>query len=319
MLSIIFLSYHSGDRIRVAYQKLSLLLEEHRIPFEFLVVDDGSTDGSYALALELEQKHANVRAYQLSRNYTSHYSIFAGLSLCSGDCAIPIPDDEQQPYDTITEMYRLWERGNRIIIPYRIKRDDGAVPRLAANLYYRTINALSEVRFPRGGADIFFIDREIIDILNERIHHINTSSIIEVLRLGYDPYFFPFERTRGIRHRSRWTFRKKIRLFKDTFYSSSTWPVRIITRMGLFFSFLAFAMIIFYSCVTLSGNWEDWGKYVPGWTSTVVIISFFSGIILFSLGVIAEYIWRIYDEVKDRPGFIVKKKPEKGNPVKTNS
>ena len=309
MLSIIFLSYYSGERISIAYSKLSSLLGENNIAFEFLVIDDGSGDDSYKIALDLEKSNENVRAYQLSRNYTSHYSIFAGLSLCKGDCAIPISDDEQQPYQTIVDIYRLWKNGEKIIIPYRIKRDDGFLSNLAAGIYYRTINALSEVKFPKGGADVFFIDREIIDILVNRIHHINTSSIIEVLRLGYEPAYFPFERVKGTNHKSRWTFKKKVRLFKDTFYSSSTWPVKVITRMGFFFSFIAFLMILFYSCITLFGNWEFWGEYVPGWTSTVVIISFFSGIILFSLGIIAEYIWRIYEEVKNRPGYIIKKKP----------
>lgn len=309
MLSIIFLSYYSGERISIAYSKLKSLLGDNNIAFEFLVIDDGSGDDSYKIALDLEQSNENVRAYQLSRNYTSHYSIFAGLSLCKGDCAIPISDDEQQPYQTIVDIFRLWKNGEKIIIPYRIKRDDGFLSNLAAGIYYRTINALSEVKFPKGGADVFFIDREIIDILVNRIHHINTSSIIEVLRLGYEPAYFPFERVKGTNHKSRWTFKKKVRLFKDTFYSSSTWPVKVITRMGFFFSFIAFLMILFYSCITLFGNWEFWGEYVPGWTSTVVIISFFSGIILFSLGIIAEYIWRIYEEVKNRPGYIIKKKP----------
>jgi glycosyltransferase involved in cell wall biosynthesis len=309
MLSIIFLSYYSGERISIAYSKLKSLLGDNNIAFEFLVIDDGSGDDSYKIALDLEQSNENVRAYQLSRNYTSHYSIFAGLSLCKGDCAIPISDDEQQPYQTIVDIYRLWKNGEKIIIPYRVKRDDGFLSNLAAGIYYRTINALSEVKFPKGGADVFFIDREIIDILVNRIHHINTSSIIEVLRLGYEPAYFPFERVKGTNHKSRWTFKKKVRLFKDTFYSSSTWPVKVITRMGFFFSFIAFLMILFYSCITLFGNWEFWGEYVPGWTSTVVIISFFSGIILFSLGIIAEYIWRIYEEVKNRPGYIIKKKP----------
>jgi polyisoprenyl-phosphate glycosyltransferase len=308
MLSIILLSYYSRERINIAYSKLTSLMNDNNIPFEFIIIDDGSSDDSYDISQILEKKNKNVRAYQLSRNYTSHYSIFAGLSMCEGKCAIPIPDDEQQPYQTIVEMYRLWEKGNKIIIPYRIRRNDGFFVNLSARLYYKIISRLSEINFPDGGADTFFIDREIIDILVKRIHHINTTSIIEVLRLGYEPVYLPYERVKGIKHKSRWTFKKKARLFKDTFFSSSTWPVLIITRLGIFFSFFAFLIIIFYTYIALFGNKDFWGDFVPGWTSTVVIISFFSGIILFSLGIIAEYIWRIYEEVKNRPGFIIKNK-----------
>jgi polyisoprenyl-phosphate glycosyltransferase len=308
MLSIILLSYYSSLRIVKAYEKLSLIMSENQIPFELIIIDDGSLDDSYEIALDLEKNKPNVRAYQLSRNYSSHYSVFAGLSICEGDCVMPIPDDEQQPYSSIVEMYRIWESGEKVVIPFRAKRNDGFLNNTFANLYYGIINKLSDITFPKGGADSFLIDKELVDIINERIHPVNTSIFAEILRLGYNPVFFPFERMKGINQRSRWTLRKKIRLFKDTFFSSSTWPVKIITRMGIFFSFIAFLIIVFYVYITIFGNTHFWGERLPGWTSTVVIISFFSGITLFSLGIIAEYIWRIYEEVKDRPGYIIKKK-----------
>lgn len=308
MLSLILLSYYSGDRIVKAYQELSEILGNEQIPFELIVIDDGSKDNSYEIALGLEKANPNVKAYQLSKNFTSHYAIFAGLSLCNGKCAMPIPDDEQQPYRTIVDMYRLWQNGEKVIIPYRVKRNDGFINNLFARIYYKTINVLSEIKFPEGGADLFFIDRELIDIINTRIHSINTSSITEVLRLGFNPHYYAFERVKGVNSKSRWTFRKKVRLFKDTFFSSSTWPVKAITNLGFFFTLFSIALIIFYLYVRLFGNPNFWGVNLPGWTSTVVIISFFSGLILFSLGIIAEYIWRIYEEVKGRPGYIIKKK-----------
>jgi dolichol-phosphate mannosyltransferase len=308
MLSIILLSYYSGDRLVKVFQKLSEVLNIEQVPFELIIVDDGSEDDSYEIALELEKAHSNVKAYQLSKNFTSHYAIFAGLSVCNGDCAMPIPDDEQQPYQTIVDMYRLWQKGVKVIIPYRSKRKDGFFNNMFATFYYKAISVLSDIKFPDGGADLFFIDRELIDIINTRIHAVNTSSIIEVLRLGYNPLYYGYERGKGVNAKSRWTLKKKIRLFKDTFFSSSTWPVKVISYLGLFFSFFALAIITFYIYIRLFGNPNFWGKIMPGWTSTVVIISFFSGLILFSLGIIAEYIWRIYEEVKNRPGYIIKKK-----------
>lgn len=307
MLSLILLSYFSNERIAKAYDKLSTLLKNENIPFEFIIIDDGSKDNSYELAKELSLQYENVFAYQLSKNYSSHYAIFAGLSLCKGDCAMPIPDDEQQPYSTIVDMYRLWEGGAKVIIPHRINREDGIINNFLANAYYQIISKLSDIEFPQGGADTFFIDREVINIINTKIHPINTSSIIEVLRLGFSPVFYPYQRVKGINNKSRWTLKKKLRLFKDTFFSSSTWPVKVITFLGIFFSIFSMVMVLFYSYIKLFGNHQFWGDNMPGWTSTVVIISFFSGLILFSLGIIAEYIWRIYEEVKNRPGFIIKK------------
>lgn len=308
LLSVILLSYNSAFRIKNVFEDITHILELNKIPFELVIIDDGSEDNSYQIAITLEKEKKNVRAFQLSKNYTSFYAMFAGLSVCKGECAIAIPDDEQLPYQVIVDSYNLWKNGNKIIIPHRISRKDNPINNLFANSYYSIISALSEVNFPKGGADTFLIDREIIDIINKKIHTINTSAVAEILRLGFQPCFFPYERKTGSNNKTRWTLRKKIRLFKDTFFSSSTWPVKFITRIGLFFSLFAFAIIVFYSYIVLFGNIEFWGKQVPGWTSTVVIISFFSGIILFSLGIIAEYIWRIYEEVKNRPGYIIKKK-----------
>ncbi len=308
MLSLILLSYFSGERINQVHNKLSSLLSKENIDFELIIIDDGSTDYSYKIAQQLEEQHKNVHAFQLSKNYSSHYAIFAGLSVCKGDCAMPIPDDEQQPYTTIVDMYRIWEMGAKVIIPYREKRNDGFLNDLLSNTYYKTINFLSDITFPEGGADSFFIDRELIDLINDRIHPINTSSIIEVLRLGFSPTYYPYVRVKGVNTKSRWTLKKKIRLFKDTFFSSSTWPIKIITNLGLFFSLFAFGIIIIYTYIRFFGNHDYWGEIFPGWTSTIIIVSFFSGLILFSLGIIAEYIWRIYEEVKARPGFIIKKK-----------
>ncbi len=308
LLSIILLSYYSKERIVNSFNNLKELLDAESIKFEFIIIDDGSTDISFDIALKLEQEFENVIAYQLSRNYTSHYAIFAGLSVCNGDCAVPIPDDEQQPYQTIVDMYRLWQNGENIVIPYRTKRNDGFFTDLWAKAYYRTINTLSDVKYPDGGADTFFIDREVINLVNEKIHPINTSILSEVFRLGFKPHFYPYERVRGINKKSRWTFRKKLKQAKDTFFSTSTYPVKIITNLGMFFSLFALGIIFFYSYIRLFGNPLFWGSFMPGWTSTVVIISFFSGIILFSLGIIAEYIWRIYEEVKNRPGYIIRKK-----------
>jgi dolichol-phosphate mannosyltransferase len=315
LLSIILLSYYSGKRITTVYENLTKILSKEKIEFELIVIDDGSKDDSFEIATELEKNNSNVTAYQLSRNYTSHYSIFAGLSVCNGDCVIPIPDDEQQPYQTIVDMYRLWGQGNKLIMPHRIKRNDGFLTDFYSKSFYKMINVFSDIKYPDGGADTFFIDRELIDIINTRIHPINTSVITEVLRLGFSPFYYPYERVKSINKKSRWTYKKKFRQAKDTFLSSSTWPVKVIINLGFFFSIFALAMIVFYSYIRLFGNPNFWGKYMPGWTSTMVIISFFSGLILFSLGIIAEYIWRIYEEVKNRPGYIIKKKQSKSNNV----
>lgn len=311
ILSVILLSYYSGNRIRQCYEKLSKLMEVEGIPFEFIVMDDGSKDDSYAKALLLEKEFDNVRAYQLSRNYTSMYSIFAGLSICKGSCATCIPDDEQQPYETLVRMYRLWEQGNKVIFPYREDRRDPLISRLFAYGYYWVMNHFSDIQFPPGGFDSLLIDREVIDILNARIHPINTSAVLEVLRLGFSPVYLPYSRPLGLNEtKSRWTFKKKVRLAKNTFFTASTFPVQAIMFIGVLTFMVSLCAIVLYMYIAIWGNHQFWGRQVPGWTSLVLLILFFGGVVMLSLGMIAEYIWRIYDEVKGRPGFIIKKKSD---------
>jgi len=306
-LSIILLSYYSGNRLESVHSNIDALLKKNHIPYELIIIDDGSKDDSFTIALKLEKKHQNVFAYQLSKNQTSNYAVFAGLSLAKGGCATAIPDDEQQPYETLVEMYKLWDGGQKVIIPNRKSREDGFLSDLLSNSYYSFMNKFSEIQFPKGGADLFFIDSEIVDIINEFIHPKNTAVVPEILRLGFDPYFLPYVRPKS-KHKSRWTFNKKFKLFLDTFISSSAFPIKLITLLGVFFSFISVVLILFYIYIALIGNKEFWGIPVPGWTSIILFITFFSGLILFSLGIISEYIWRIHEEVKNRPGYIIKKK-----------
>lgn len=311
LLSLILLSYNSSERITRAYEKLSVLLQKEKIPFELIVIDDGSKDNSVEIANKLQEQHQNVFAFQLSRNFGSVYSHFAGLSVCHGDVAMAIPDDEQQPYDTIVKMYRQWEQGHKVMIPYRLDRDDSRISSFFSNLYYSMMNAWSTIKYPKGGADLAMIDREVIDIIVERIHPINTKFIAEVLNLGFDPVFIGYHRPIGLNEgKSRWTFRKKVKLAKDSLFSMSTFPLKLITYLGVFFFIISILLSVFYIYIRVWGNKMFWNITVPGWTSLIIAILFFGGLVMLSMGILSEYIWRIYDEVKDRPGYIIRKRKE---------
>jgi len=308
LLSVCLQAYYSEDKINKVYRNLRKVLDNENIKFELIITDDASSDKTYEIAKELEKKENNVSVYQLSRNCTSTISAFASLFQSKGDCAVLICDDNQQPFDLIVKMYRIWEHGKRIVFLHRNSRKDKFTIKILSNLYYRFMKCFSTLDYPPGGIETFLIDREIIDILNTRIHPINTDISVEVLRLGYDPYLISYDRPRGDRKKSRWTLKKKLKLAKDIFFSSSSFPIKLISFLGVFFSIVSFILIILYGYIKIFGNKNFWGYSVPGWTSTVLFISFFSGLILFSLGIIAEYIWRIYEEVKDRPGYIIKKR-----------
>lgn len=308
--SIIILGYHSGNRIRIAFEKLSAIFQNENIDLEFIIVNDGSKDQGQTrnVSQTLSSNNENVQYVELSRNYTSHYAAFAGLSVATGGLAALIPDDEQQPYETLIKAYRLWELGEKIIFPVRSDRNDPKLSKLFSGFFYWLMSKTTDFDYPKYGLDTWVIDREIIDILNSKISPRNTTTITEILYLGFDPKIILYERTKSLNTKSRWRFNKKLKLASDWFFSTTRFPIKLVTFLGLSSFILSICMIIFYSYIKLFGNESFWkSDQVPGWVSLVVIISFFSGIILLCLGMIAEYIWRIFEEVKGRPGYIIKK------------
>ncbi len=310
LLSIILFSYFSGERLIHTSEKIKTRMDQEGIPFELIIIDDGSTDNSFEIAKKLAIENNYIRAYQLSRNYTTNYAKFAGLEVSKGACAVFVPDDLQRPLSTVIKMYRLWEEGQKIVIDYRTSRDDGRLNDFFSNTYYRIMNWFSQVDFPPGGADGFLADREVIDILNDRIHPINTSIMVEVLRLGFSPYYLPSERPK-VNTKSRWTFKKKVRLALDTFFTSSNFPIKLITMIGLLTFVVSFILIILVIYAKFYADNHLFGFSIPGWTTTIIFITMFNGLNLLGIAIVAEYVWRIYDEVKARPGYIIKKNDDK--------
>ena len=312
--SIIILGYHSGERIKIAYKKLLNIFQNENIDFEFIIVNDGSKDQNETqkVSQDLVLNNVNVQYIELSRNYTSHYAAFAGLSVAKGSVAALIPDDEQQPYETLVKSYKLWSLGEKIIFPVRSNRDDPKMSKLFSGVFYWLMSKTTDFDYPKYGLDTWVIDREIIDILNTKISPRNTTTITELISLGFDPKILLYDREKSLNNKSRWSFNKKLRLASDWFFSTTRFPIKLVTILGFGSFLLSIFMIMFYSYIKLFGNDSFWkSDQVPGWVSLVVIISFFSGTILLSLGMIAEYIWRIFEEVKGRPGFIIKNNESK--------
>jgi len=306
MLSIIFLSFESSSLIRQSIHKTVEVLQSEDIEFEIIVVDDGSQDNSFLIAKEIAAADKRIRPFQLSKNYGSPAAFFAGLSLAKGACVTSIPDDLQRPPELLVELYRTWQSGNKLVIPFREERHDPVLSKLWSTVYYRIMNKCSSVEFPKGGTDSFLADREIVDVLVNQISPINTSPTLEVLQLGFSPVFIPYAR-KGVLGKSRWTFKKRIKLAFDTFFSTSVIPLRVITFLGLtvFLAALASTISIFF--LHTYSERTIFGLSVPGWASTVSILLIFNGLFLFCLGILSEYMWRIYQEVKSRPSYVIKK------------
>lgn len=306
MLSIILLSYQSGERLREVHALVKAKMESEAIPYELIIMDDGSSDNSFFIAKDLQVHHSEVRAYRLSKNFTSPYSQFAGMSIAKGDCITPMADDFQKPVEVIVEMYRKWEKGAKIVICHRSKRNDDFITTIFANAYYWMMNHFSNVKFPVGGSDGMLVDREVADILIHQVKQNSSSPIMEVLKLGFDPVLVPFERPASVT-KSRWTFKKKLKLAADTFFSSSSVPIRFITVLGFLIFVLSTIFILLVLGLKIFSDNKLFGLPIQGWTTIVILLCLFNGLILFSLGIVAEYIWRIYELTKGNPPFIIRK------------
>ena len=312
LLSLLLPCFNSAQRLQPAYAAISTELDAAGIPFELLILDDGSQDNSWEIAQVLAEKDPRVRVFRMARNVTPPYLQFAAFSVCKGACITWIPDDLQFPVSMVIALYRKWEAGHKIVVSYRSSRNDGWLSDFFSRAYYKLMNSLSEINFPPGGTDVYLADREIIDIMNTRIHPIHTSSVVEMLRLGFDPEFVPYNRPPRP-GKSRWTWRKKVRHAKDTFFASSAFPIRAITNLGLGISVICLLAIPVLVYARFFAHSRLFGFPVPGWTTIIALVAFFNGLVLFCLGVVAEYIWRIYEEVKNRPGFIIRKDNDNPN------
>jgi polyisoprenyl-phosphate glycosyltransferase len=313
LFSVLIPTFNSDNRLKHAYEAITSRLTSEHIDFELLIIDDGSKDKTWQLAQTIATTDNRVRIFRLSRNFTTPYVHFAAFSVCRGSCIMFMPDDLQRPVDTLIACYRKWQEGHKIVISYRDSRDDGWLTDFFARLYYRIMNSLSDISFPINGADGFLADREIIDILNTRIRPIHTSSMIEVLRLGFDPIYIAHERKRSA-GKSRWTWRKKVNLAKDNFFASSSFPIKFISNLGLTISLICLLSIPFLVYARFFAHSELFGFQISGWTTLVTLMALFNGIVLFCLGIVAEYIWRIYEEVKGRPGFIIRQEKIESRP-----
>lgn len=310
-LSVIVLSYNSSARLDKAVTDIIQRLVAENIPYEIIIVDDGSSDDSVEKANHLATLNNHIVVCPLAKNYSSPMAQFAGLSVCTGACAAPMPDDGQRPLDHLIELYRIWQQGHKIAIGYRNKRSDGWFSDALSGLYYRIMNATTPFRFPPLGTDGYLIDREIINLLNALGSKRNTTPVLEILQLGYHPVWLPYSRPEAD-HKSRWTMAKKLKLAGDTFFGSTNWPLRMITWLG----FLTFAVSFLLSvAILLAKIFSDntlFGLPIQGWATTVILITTFNGLIMLCIGILAQYLWRIFEEVKGRPSFIIKKDRHNG-------
>lgn len=298
-LSIVVPVYFNEDTLMDLYQDLKNKVLGKLEAYELVFVDDGSEDSSWKVMNEIKALDENVRLVKLSRNFGEHAALLAGLSVCTGDCAVTKQADLQEDSELILEMYESWKRGNKVVLAVRRSRDESAVKVFFANRYYGLIRRYVNKNMPRGGCDCYLIDRKVIEVL-ERLDEKNSSLTLQVMWAGFQTEMVYFDRKDREKGKSRWTLAKKVKLVMDSMMSFSYAPIRFMTYIGLLFD--AFAALLLIGVLV-----EYFTKGVPimGWASLMCVLLLSSGLILSMLGILGEYLWRTLDASRTRPPYII--------------
>lgn len=266
---------------------------------EFVFVDDGSRDSTFSILADLANHDSRVKVIRLSRNFGSHAALLAAFTHCTGDVASYLAADLQDPPEVLREMLQKWREGAPVVWGQRTRREEPISQKLFAQLYYQLMRRYALPQIPAGGLDICMIDRKVIDTIVE-MREKNTSIFGLVLWSGFPQAFVSYERRQRQHGTSRWTLEKKIKLVVDSFVAFSFTPIRLVTYLGLTFAFLGFG----YGALTIFRALMGYTT-IQGWASLITIILFLSGVQLLMLGIVAEYLWRTFDESRGRPPFVV--------------
>lgn len=299
-LSIIIPVYYNEPNLWPLYNDLKeKILSRQDIECEIVMVNDGSKDRSYQIMQEISSQDKRVRIFSLSRNFGSHAAILCGLEHCTGDCAVIKAADLQEPTELIIQMLESWKKGFNVVLAARKSRPESGTSTFFSNAYYWLVRKTSFPNMPKTGFDIYLIDRKVIDVI-KRLDEKNSALTGQILWSGFRTDIVYYDRLERKAGKSRWTLRKKIRLVSDTLYSFSTFPITFVSAVGAisFFAALIWAFVIL--------GFKFAGKIeISGWTSLFIFSLAAFGIIMLTLGIIGNYLWRAFDASRNRPPYIV--------------
>ena len=298
-ISIVVPVYYNSDTLMLLYEDMKEKILEQLGDYEIVFVDDGSQDNSWEIMNQIRDMDENVKCVKLSRNFGEHAALLAGLSVCTGDCAVTKQADLQEDSEIILSMYDSWKRGNKVVLAVRSDRDENAVKKFFASLYYKIIHKLVQDKMPEGGCDCYLIDRQVIQVL-ELLDEKNSSLTLQVLWAGFKTEHVYFHRRDREIGKSRWTLAKKVKLAMDSMMSFSYFPIRFMSTIGVLFALFALIMAIEVVVEKFTV-----GTPILGWASLMCIVLFGFGLLMLMMGILVEYVWRALDASRNRPPFLI--------------
>ncbi len=298
LLSVILPSYNEEGSVPRAAQTITRLLTQAAIPHELIFVDDGSRDGTWAAVQAQSRLYPCVRGVRFSRNFGKEAAIFAGLAQAAGACAAVMDCDLQHPPEKVVDMYRLWQQGYQVVEGIKANRGkESPLHTLAAKGFYSLISRATGIDMSRA-SDFKLLDRRAVDTL---LAMREKNAFFRALSswIGFSTTQVEFEVQPRLEGESKWSLRSLVRYALTNLASFSTAPLHLITLLG----------IVVFICSVVMGMWSLWQKFtgqaLEGFTTVILLQLLIGSVLMICLGIIGYYIAKIYEEVKDRPRYII--------------
>ncbi len=302
LISIIIPMYFEEKIVEACYSRLTQVMDrEENYDYELIFVNDGSKDQTLPLLLEKAEQNKKVKVISFSRNFGHQAAVSCGIDYASGDALVIIDADLQDPPELIPKMLELWGEGNEVVYGKRKRRKGETWFKLiTAKLFYRLLGWLTDVTIPVDTGDFRLIDRKVANVIKSLPEH-NRFLRGLVAWVGFKQIPLEYEREARLAGETKYPLKKMIHFALDGIFSFSSKPLRLIINLGIFSVVVSLGVLIYSLVAYLSTGIFT----VRGWTSLMVVITFLGGVQLVSIGILGEYIGRMYDESKGRPLYIV--------------
>jgi glycosyltransferase involved in cell wall biosynthesis len=300
LLSVVTSAYNEARNLPLLYERLSNTLPIIGMDWEWIVVDDHSSDETFAVITDIAKHDLRVHGLRLTRNFGSHTATTCGLHHARGDCAVIMAADLQDPPETLPALLTKWYAGAQVVWAVRGRREGERISKVGfARLYYFLMRHFVGLReMPATGADFFLIDRRVIDAFL-RFNESNVNILALITWMGFRQAIITYDKQARLHGHSGWSLEKKLKLVLDSITSFTYLPIRFMSYVGFIVAIMGFL----YAGVVIVNALR--GSPVQGWSSLMIVVLVLGGIQMLMMGVLGEYLWRALDESRRRPRYLI--------------
>jgi len=304
-ISIVSPVWNESDSLLELYKRVSKTMENSGETWELLLVDDGSTDGTTQMILEMAERDERVRPVIFSRNFGQQNAVAAGLDYSRGDAVVIIDADLQDPPELILDLIERWRKGYEVVYAQRTEREgESFFKKMTASLFYRIINRITDIKIPLDTGFFRLLDRRVVDVLITMREHHRFFRALSIW-VGFRQTAVEYKRDPRYAGETKYSIKKMVKLAVSAITGFSFWPLQMAMYLGFISSGISIIAIPVVIAMRLTGSQEFLGQ-----ATTLIAVLFLGGVQLISLGILGEYIGRLYDEARGRPLYVVRQAPE---------